>query len=100
MRYHFFLTPFLKVDPQKIPPDQDIEANLVNLMDLCQNFLDAVANSVEQCPRYSISYRSRANQIFSRQFREVCNFLRESVKYKFPEFENIAVGGYVYIIKY
>jgi len=58
-----------EIDPSKVSKDDDIEKNLANLMEMSQNFLDSIFNSVESCPM---------------PIRVICNYLGSAVEAKFP----------------
>jgi len=71
-----------EIDPSKIPKSQDVEANADNLIQICQDFYDAITKSLDFCPP---------------QFREVCALLKKTVHERFPGFEHNAIGGFLFL---
>jgi neurofibromin 1 len=71
-----------EVDPSKLGPSSDAEANLQNLKEMCQKFLDSIIESTNLMPA---------------SLREICNYLSTVVVKKFPEANTTSVGGLIYL---
>eukprot|EP01133_Synstelium_polycarpum_P005675 gene5675-6554_t len=69
----------LELDPDKVA---DTTGNCSRLMAICQEFLDAIYNSIEACPL---------------PFREMANHLQSEVVKIFPESKYTSVGGFFFL---
>lgn len=58
-----------EVDATRVPADQKLENNFAHLSALSQRFLDAIFDSISECPR---------------SFHEICSYLNSTVERKFP----------------
>jgi hypothetical protein len=72
----------LEVDPEKLKPDDDVEANGAALLDTCRAVLAAI-------------YESRA--AMPPVFSEVCECLWIEVSQKFPDASHTAVAGFLFL---
>ncbi|KAI0230569.1 Ras GTPase activating protein ira2 [Massospora cicadina] len=71
-----------EVDPSKIGKGASAEANLQNLKQMSQAFLDSIINSGSRIPP---------------AVREICSYLSQVVVVKFPEAKLTSVGGLMFL---
>ncbi|KAI8975358.1 hypothetical protein BDF20DRAFT_914298 [Mycotypha africana] len=71
-----------ELDPSKIAPEEDINKNRQNVIEATEMFLNAICSSASQAP---IS------------FREVCHFILDTVRERFPEAKYTAVGSFIFL---
>jgi len=71
------------MDPLRIQKtDGQLQANRDHLISICQNLLDHIFQSVDQCPL---------------EIREVCHHFVVTVSSKFAEYRYQAVGGFIFL---
>ncbi|KAK5581702.1 hypothetical protein RB653_001739 [Dictyostelium firmibasis] len=68
-----------ELDPEKT---SNTEGNVERLSQICQEFLDAIYNSLEYCPL---------------PFREMASHLQKEVVKVFPESKHTSVGGFIFL---
>eukprot|EP01132_Coremiostelium_polycephalum_P004510 gene4510-5624_t len=68
-----------ELDPEKT---SDVQGNCVRLTNICKEFLNAIFNSIPQCPL---------------PFREMANHLQKEVVKVFPESQHTSVGGFIFL---
>ena len=71
-----------EVDPSRLPPNQDLQANMTNLTKITQEILNSI-------------YSNAAS--FSPKLRRVCSLIVSLVREKFPGTELLAVGGFIFL---
>ena len=82
------VTDSFEVDPAKLGIDDEKEAqkiaegNLIKLRALSQQFLDAILDSIPNCPP---------------PICDICRILTDSVQKKFPGYEQTAVCGFIFL---
>ena len=75
-------TPNFEIDPALLSPDEDLEQNQSNVIKICESFLKYFSNTIEKCPR---------------PIKEICHFLKGSIRNKFPGAEYTAIGGFMFL---
>ncbi|EGC37443.1 hypothetical protein DICPUDRAFT_53972 [Dictyostelium purpureum] len=68
-----------ELDPEKTA---NTEGNVQRLAQICQEFLESIYNSIDQCPL---------------PFREMANHLQNEVVKIFPESKHTSVGGFIFL---
>jgi len=71
-----------EVDPSKMKPGENVDANLQYLQDLVSRFLDALITSLNICPEL---------------FRILCNILHGSTATKFPGSRVVVIAGFFFL---
>eukprot|EP00727_Mastigamoeba_balamuthi_P014007 m51a1_g9229 hypothetical protein (865) ;mRNA; f:74892-78388 len=74
----------LEINPEHVRPDEDVQANISQLISIVQEILELITHSVDRCPL---------------SFRIVCSYLRNHCMQKFPDQSLMAVGGFL-ILRY
>ena len=72
----------MEMDPEKLPPGQNITENTNNVRESAEKFLNDIKNSIPECPL---------------AFREICTFLKDTVGAKFPDAEHTAIAGFMFL---
>jgi len=98
----------MEIDPQKLPPRETVEDNLILLKGAAQALLVEICNSVERLPMHVPYYSHHHNPFCSRAFslrqiRRICFVIRREMTKKFPNdvplaMANFLFARYVYIV--
>ncbi|KAF6216642.1 hypothetical protein GE061_000988 [Apolygus lucorum] len=70
--------PSLEVDPARIDPNEDIETNKTNLIDITQKVFDSIVSSADKFPP---------------QLRSMCHCLYQVLSKRFPQVPQINIGA-------
>ncbi|KAL0094126.1 hypothetical protein F4703DRAFT_1816773 [Phycomyces blakesleeanus] len=71
-----------ELDPSKVGPGEDVYRNRENVISVTQLFLNAICASSNEAPP---------------SFRELCHHILVSVRERFPEAKNTAVGAFIFL---
>jgi len=72
----------LEVDPTKAERSVDTAANLEKILQICQNFLNAILDSAPRLPR---------------EFHRIFEHARAEVTKKFPDMKQLVIGGFLFL---
>jgi len=71
-----------EIDPNKLPPNENVEKNRVKLQETCSKILRIIFDSIDETPS---------------EFRQICYWLQKFVSAKFPESAQICIGGFLFL---
>jgi len=72
----------VEVDPARLKEGEDIDSNAERLVEFTSKFVDAICNSLENCPE---------------RMKSVCYFLRSTTEKKYPSAVNKVIGGFIFL---